>query len=250
VDVTALAGTGHLTLRVPRGGVLELRASDDAPLAPSVADSIGRGPVDVQPPVAGEAVDGRGWTSLVTIGAAEMPVSVFLTLGGIPYRVVGRVASSGTEPAIVRAAGTAGLLRGPDAHSLVVRMTRDDQSWLIGAGWSAVEIDDTGPYRWMTATEARLVLPAASLTPRRARLEGFLANSDGPSEIAIAVNHQRLPAQQTRAGWQAYEWDLPAPLAAALAGAPAELTLRVDRLDQPASGAPRGLAIASLRLAD
>ena len=130
-------------------------------------------------------------------------------------------------------------------------MTRDDQARLIGAGWSPVESDDAGPYRWMTATEARLVLPATGLTPRRVRLEGFLADHDGPAEVAIVVNQQRLPAQQTQVGWQAYEWEVPAPLAAALAGAPAELTIAVDRLGGPVSGAsPRGLAIASLRLAD
>ena len=284
VDLTALARTGSLTVHVPRGGVLDLRASDDAPLAPWVADSLGRGPVDIRTyavpanPARGnvpratcpgqvapgtmlradsseqdapstDPCDGPVWTSRITVGAPEMPVSVFLTLGGIPDRVVGRV-TSGTEPVHVRAAGTTGLLRGPDARSLVVRMTRDDQSRLIGAGWSAVESDDTGPYRWMTAAEARLVLPAAGLTPRRLRLEGFLANHDGPSEIVIVVNQQRLPAQMTQVGWQAYEWELPAALAGALAGAPAELRIAVDRLDQSASGATRGLAIASLRLAD
>jgi transmembrane protein TMEM260 (protein O-mannosyltransferase) len=272
VDVTALAGTGSLSVIVPRGAALELRASDDAPLAPSVADSAGRGPVDVRTyavpanPARGnlpratcpeqvapsnQPCDGPGWTSRVTIGAPETPVSVFLTLGGIPSRVVGRVTSSETEPARVRGAGTTGLLRGPDARSLVVRMTRDDQSRVIGAGWLGVESDATGPFRWMAATEARLVLPAAGLTPRLLRLEGFLANADGPSEIALVANHQRLPAQKTQVGWHAYEWEVPAPLAAALVGAPAELTIAVDRLGPPAPGvAPRGLAIASLRLAD
>jgi hypothetical protein len=286
VDVTPLARTGSLTIGVPRGGVLELRASDDSALAPMVADSLGRGPVDIDTYAvpatparsnllrancseqrapstvlrapssehgapSTDPCDPPGWTSRVTVGAPEMPVSVFLTLGGIPDRVIGRVTSSGTEPARVRAAGTTGLLRGPDARSLVVRMTRDDQSRLIGAGWSGVQSDDTGPYRWMTATEARLVLPAAGLTPRRLRLEGFLTGADGPSEVSIVVNHERLPAQKTQIGWHAYEWDVPAPVAAALADGPSELSIVVDRLGSPApGGGPRGLAIASLRFAD
>jgi len=164
--------------------------------------------------------------------------------------VSARMTSPGTEPARVRGAGTTGLLRGPDARSLVVRMTRDDQARLIGAGWSAVESDDTSPFRWMTATEARLVLPATGLTAGRLRLEGLLADGDGPGEGAVVVNHVRLPAQRTQVGWHAYEWEVPDALSAALAGAPAELTIVVDRLDKSSGGAPRGLAIASLRLAD
>ena len=44
-------------------------------------------------------------------------------------------------------------------------MARDEQAQLTGHGWSAVDHDPVGAYRWMTAPEARLVLPIAGPAP-------------------------------------------------------------------------------------
>jgi len=178
VDVTPSTASGNIVVSIPAGGRLELYASDDARLLPSVVDHAGRGPVEmtafetppgVEPDSAAssrpDAVcvalpDGVAYTSRVVADAsAGTPVSLFLTFGGIPRRAAARVVSSGTEPGTLRGADTAGLLRGPDRLSAVIRMTRDDQARLIGSGWSQVETDDAGTYRWTSDHEARLLLP-------------------------------------------------------------------------------------------
>ena len=62
------------------------------------------------------------------------PISLFLTFGGMPRRAAARIVSSGAEAGLLRGVDTAGLLRGPDRQSAEIRMTRDDQVRLIGAG--------------------------------------------------------------------------------------------------------------------
>ena len=87
-------------------------------------------------------------------------------------------------------------------------MSRDEQSQLVGAGWSTVDADAGGPYRWMIAAQA--------------------------------------PWQDLRPGWHDYEWDLPeglvrpGPIEAAIIvdalPAPA------------GDDVPRAIAIAEIRL--
>ena len=83
-------------------------------------------------------------------------------LGGIPGHAVARLVRG--RPSAVATAfriDTMGLLRTPDRASEVLLMARDDQAQLFGDGWSAVDSDEVSPYRWMTRTEARLLLPIA-----------------------------------------------------------------------------------------
>ena len=151
VDVTPSTGSGSIVVRIPAGARLELYASDDARLFPKVLEHAGRGPVEVKafetppgvepdptgpprPPAASVALPDRVcYTSRVAAAASEgTPVSVFLTFGGIPRRAAARIVSSGADAGSLRGVDTAGLLRGPDRRSAVIRMTRDDQERLIG----------------------------------------------------------------------------------------------------------------------
>jgi hypothetical protein len=104
---------------------------------------------------------------------------------------------------------TAGLLRTPDAVSEVLLMARDDQAQLTGHGWSAVDHDPVGPYRWMTGREARLLLPIAGPAPRGIRMQAMLESAGAPATVRLRVNRTMLPARTLRAGWSAYEWFLP-----------------------------------------
>jgi hypothetical protein len=262
VDVTPSMTSGSLVIRIPAGARLELYASDHVRLAPTVLEHAGRGPVEVtafeappgvepdptgppRPPDASVALpDGVCYTSRVTAAASEgTPVSLFLTFGGLPRRAAARIVSSGPEAGSLRAVDTAGLLRGPDRRSAVIRMTRDDQVRLIGPGWSEVGTDDAGPFRWTTAREARLVLPPSSAW-RTLTVDAFRPEGDGPSAIGVRVNGEALPSQPVQGGWQRYTWPLPAAVAAALGRSSAELSLIVD------GAASRGLAVSAIRFGD
>ena len=153
VDVTPSTGSGSIVVRIPAGARLELYASDDATLFPRVLEHAGRGPVEVKafetppgvepdptgpprPPAASVALPDRVcYTARFVASASEgTPVSVFLTFGGIPRRAAARIVSSGADAGSLRGVDTAGLLRGPDRRSAVIRMTRDDQERLDRPG--------------------------------------------------------------------------------------------------------------------
>jgi hypothetical protein len=264
VDVTPSTGRGSIIVRIPAGARLELYASDDARLFPKVLEHLGRGPVEVKefetppgvepdptgpprPAAASVALpDGVCYTTRIVAATSEgAPVSLFLTLGGVPRRAAARIVSSAPEAGSLRGVDTTGLLRGPDRRSAVIRMTRDDQERLIGRGWSAVETDDAGPYRWTTEREARLVLPPSPPLWRTLTIDAFRPEGSGAATLGIRVNGESLPPQPVQAGWQRYAWPLPPGVTEALARAPAELSLLVDG---PAS--PRGLAVSAIRFAD
>ncbi len=210
VDVTPSTASGNVIVQVPVGGRLELYASDDARLAPRVLEHAGRGPVTMtafeappgiepdpagprRPPAAAVALsDHVSYTSRLEASASEgMPVSVFLTFGGIPRRAAARIVSPGTDAGRLRSVATAGLLRGPDRRSAVLTMTRDDQARLVGAGWSEVETDDAGAYRWTTGPEARLVLPASSPLWRTLTVEAFRPPGDGAATLGRPHRRRR-----------------------------------------------------------
>ena len=243
VDVSPSMASGSVIVRVPAGARLELDASDDAPLAPRLVEHIGRGPVEIS---AVETPDHAGYTSRVVAEAsAGTPVSVFLAFGGLPRRAVARIVSSASDAGSLRAVDTAGLLRGPDRRSAVIRMTRDDQVRLIGTGWSAVETDDAGPYRWTTAPEARLVLPPSGSTWRTLTVDAFRPDGDGPSTMAVRVDGDALPPQPLQNGWHRYTWPLPPAVSAALGRSSAELDLIVG-----GAPSPRGVAVSAIRFDD
>jgi hypothetical protein len=250
-------------VRIPAGGRLELYVSDDARLSPTVREHAGRGPVEVtafetppgvepdpagppRPAFASLALPDRiCYTSRVLATAnAGTPVSLLLTLGGVPRRAVARIVPSGPEGGSLRSLDTAGLLRGPDRRSAEIRMTRDDQPRLLGPGWSEIETDDAGPYRWTTEREARLVLPPsaawATLT-----VDAFRPSDDGASTLGVRVDGEMLPPQPVQAGWQRYSWRLPPAVGEVLRRTSVELGLIVDG---PPS--PRGLAVSAIRFDD
>ncbi len=88
-------------------------------------------------------------------------------------------------------------------------MTRDDQVRLIGHGWSAVETDDAGPYRWTIEPEARLILPPSWLAWRTLTVDAFRPEGSTASALGIRVNGDVLPPQPLQGGWQRYTWRLP-----------------------------------------
>ncbi len=252
--------SGSVLVRIPAGGRLELYASDDARLSATVVDHAGRGPVETAafetPPGVEPEADGPTrpahasvalsdhvtYTTRVRASASEgTPITLFLTAGGIPRRAAARIVSAGPDGGWIRGVDTAGLLRGPDRRSAVIGMTRDDQVRLIGAGWSNVETDDAGPYRWITAPEGRLVLPRVALDVRQVRVEAF-ANAGGPASLTLRVNGTVLGAQPIGDGWRSYDWSVPPPVAEALGRGPVELDIVVDG---PVTA--RRLAVSSVR---
>jgi hypothetical protein len=259
VDVSRTTASGSLMVHIPVGGRLELYASDDARLSPMVVDHVGRGPVEtaefetppgVEPDPAGPArpagasvalPDHVTYTSRVMASASEgTPITLFVTLGGIPRRAAARIATSGPDGGWIRGVDRSGLLRGPDRRSAVIGMTRDNQLRLLGGGWSNVETDDAGPYRWLTRPEGRFVLPRVVIDVRDIRVEAF-ANAGDPASLTLRVNGVALATQPIGDGWRTYAWPVPPAIAEALARAPVELDLVTE------GAAPRRVAVSSVR---
>jgi hypothetical protein len=120
-------------------------------------------------------------------------------------------------------------------------MARDEQSQLTGEGWSGVDFDVVGPYRWMTATESMLVLPVASAGKTHVRVQAlYRGDRDGPTRMTLRTNETTLPSQPIQPGWRAYVWQLPDN---ALPPGLNEMAIVVDR-----SPAAKTIAIADVRL--
>jgi hypothetical protein len=227
VDVAGSLQTGSVMLRAPAGEAVVLYLADDTPLAPRVFNSTGRAHVDVTtaPNVAGTAraageevgadqtaaLDRDGHAYRIEVDAfGPGPVSVLLALGGVPTYAIGRVIRAGASRAAdLFSVDTGGLLRTPDRASEVLLMGRDDQSQLTGDGWSAVDSDAAGPFRWMTSREARVMLPVATHTARRIRIQVLRVTEGRPMTVRLRVNGADLPSQPLQTGWHVYEWDLP-----------------------------------------
>jgi hypothetical protein len=262
-DVRPLLSTGSAIVKASPGQTVVLYVRDEAPLAPRVID---RSPYGVRvaiAPVEGDArvelpdaVDGgessgdAGDDSYyrVEVQAPDSSSgSAFLALGGVPTHAVGRAAATDErEEAMVVGVDTGGLLRSPDAASEVLLMTRDDQAQLTGDGWSPVEADDIGAWRWMTASEARLVLPIARPEATRIRVHARREAADGPTTIRLRLNGSELPWQPLRDGWQVYEWEASPDT---LRLGTNEAAVIVDRLSSAASdGALRGVAVSEVRI--
>ena len=177
------------------------------------------------------------------------PVSVELALGGVPGHAVGRLFQSASSVGVATAfrINTEGLLHTPDRVSEVLLMGRDDQAQLTGAGWSPVEADSGGPYRWMTASEARLLLPLATKDGSRLTLQALLPERapGAPSTVALRLNGRALPPQPLFDGWHSYDWVLPPGI---VQSGPNAAVIIIDRLPNSPSGipAPKGIAVAEV----
>ena len=263
-DVVGAARTGSTMVRLPPHSSAVIYLGGAAPLAPRIIDqSSARVRVEITSfdgatrEVLNAALEADGlrssWLQLapyvyrMEAAAGSEAVSVLTALGGVPAHAAGRiVAGRLAEPGKVFRIDTLGLLRTPDRASEVLLMARDDQSQLTGAGWSDVDWDGVSPYRWMTSTEARLLLPVAGPDARRIRVQALLEEGGAPRSIGLRVNGVELPAQALRTGWDAYEWALPGGMVERLAN---EVVVTVDRLSPPTSGSPaRGIAVTELRV--
>lgn len=244
-DVTQAAGGGSVVVRVPAGQSMVLQVSDDGPLQPRVAEQLTEGAQVTATRAASQGLDQYRYTYWIDLRApATAPASVLLALGGVPRRAVGRVVTAGPT-ASVAAIDYRGLLRTPDRLTEVLQMSRDEQSHLVGVGWSRVEADPGGAYRWMIALEARVLLPVAHNGARRVRLQ-VLREASEPTSIRVALNGTALPWQALRRGWHSYEWELPEGLV--LPGQ-TEAAILVDALPAPAGdGLLKAVAIADIQL--
>ena len=244
-DVTGALASGGVVAHVPAGQAMAMQIAADRPLQPRVVDRSTDGvQVDIVPAV-DKPLDLYRYTYWIELRATgRSSARVYLALGGVPRRALARMASPGAAASLT-AVDYQGLLRTPDRVSEVLVMSRDEQSQLVGTGWSRVDADPGGPFRWMTATEARVLMPLARAGARRIRIQAF-REAVGPSSIRLALDGVALPWQPLRSGWQAYEWELPADLA--LVG-PVDAAVIVDALPAPVSGAiPRAVAIAEISL--
>jgi hypothetical protein len=255
VDVTAASATGSLILGVPAGATLELRAGDVQPLAPRVEGNRGRGPVDLSTAAGPSAAPddplaGLPWVSRVSVGAEPAaPVAIWLTLGGVPRRAVARLVGEGRGHAAP--VSLSGTLRGPTGRSAVVTMHRGTVARTMGAGWSAVEGDDAGPYRWMTAPRARVVVPQPPAPWRTVRIEAFRPAGRPQGTLSVALGPHVLPPVPLRPGWADYHWAVPADVAARLTAAPVDVTVVVDAPEAAAPNDPDGfIAVASMRFTE
>jgi len=263
-DVAGSLGSGSVLLHVPAGRQIVLYAGDDRPLEPRVFD---RPPVAVDVEVKRFEADTRAGLTAQLVSdhlsgsdlardenvyrvavraPASEPASVILALGGIPQHGVGRADAAVAHGASAFRIDTVGLLRKPDRATELLLMGRDEQAQLIGDGWSPVDFDEAGPFRWMTSTESRLVLPVTREASRRIRVQVFRNSRSPASTLRLRLNTTDLAWQPLHPGWNAYEWDVPP---GALVHGANEAALIVDRLSPARNGTgARDVALTDLRL--
>jgi len=254
--------TGSVMVRVAAGEKLVLYFGDDVPMAPRVFDSSGRARVDVSsgetvsaagaPPELDEdravQLDRDGKVYRVEIDAFGAAVSIHLALGGIPLHAFGRVTrEAASHAADIFQVDTRGLLLRPDRRSEVLLMGRDAQAQLTGAGWSSVDWDNGGPFRWMTATEARVILPLSRSSARRIRVEALRDARSPDTTMLLRVNGTELTPVPVLPGWHVYEWAVPEDC---MAPGINEASVVVERLADAAQGKAggKGIAVSAVRV--
>jgi hypothetical protein len=242
-DVTSVCRTGSVMLRVGGGQTAVLYVSDNRPLEPrTVGSSLDR--VAVRVSELGQGFAGPGHLYRVEIRVpGPRTASIVVALGGVPTRAAAWLATppSDAVAATVFAVETAGLLRTPDRRSEVLLMARDEQSQLTGDGWSPVDFDVGGPYRWMTASESMLVMPVAAPDATHVRVQALRQpNPGGPIMMSLRINEATLAPQPMLPGWHAYEWRVPQN---ALRQGTNEMAVAVDRLPLE-----KAIAVADVRL--
>jgi hypothetical protein len=262
-DVTGAFQTASAMVHVPSGRRLVLYFGDDTTLAPRVVEATGAPRVTVSAATSVNAFPRpeleAGAEALralqrdthlyrFEISASHDPSAVFVATGGVPAHVAGQlVGEAGDGPADVVAVNTRGLLRSPDRRSEVLQMGRDAQSQLTGDGWSRVDWDSVGPFRWLIASEGRLLLPVTQPGVVRVRVQALQDDRSPATTMALSVNGAVLAEQQLTRGWHVYEWALPP---SALSIGTNEVCVLVDRLTQdPASPVGgRGVAVSDVQL--
>jgi Protein O-mannosyl-transferase TMEM260-like len=261
-DVSQSFQSGSVLVRVASGEKLVLYLGDDAPMAPRVFDSSGRARVDVSTGTTVAAVNGTreldegvaaqidrdGKVYRIELDATSASASVHLALGGIPRHAFGRVTREGASHGVdVFRVDTRGLLLRPDRRSEVLLMGRGAQAQLTGAGWSSVDWDDGGPFRWMTATEARVILPLSRSSARRIRVEALRDARNPDTTMRLRVNGTELTPRPLQPGWHVYEWTVPEHC---MVPGINEASVLVERLADAAQGKAggKGIAVSAVRV--
>jgi hypothetical protein len=249
-DVTSAVATGGVAIEVPAGATVEIRAGDVHPLAPRVEVNRGRGPVRIETrPAGGDPVAGLPWLSRIGVGAEPAgPVAVWLALGGVPRRALARVTGGG--PARLAPVSASGVVGDAAGGSAVLAMNRGEAARAVGAGWSDVESDDAGPYRWVVAPRARLLVSRPRVPWRTIRVEAFRPDGPGPATLAVGLGDRLLAPLPLRPGWAAYEWAVPPEAAVELTAPAVDVALVVDAGAVPPAPGPRLIAVAALRFAE
>jgi Protein O-mannosyl-transferase TMEM260-like len=242
-DVTSVCRTGSMMLRIHGGQTAVLYVSDDRPLRPRAVDkSVDR--VSFRLSEIAQRFSGHGYLYRLEFHVPGPDIaSVVVALGGIPARAAATLtpAPSDAPAATVFTVETAGLLRTPDRRSEVLLMARGEQAQLAGDGWSPVDFDIGGPYRWMTASESMLVVPVAAPDATHVRVQALRrSDREGPTTMALRINETMLPPQQLQSGWHAYEWRMPERL---LRQGTNEMAVVVDR-----PPAEKSIAVCDIRL--
>ena len=242
-NVTGACRTGTMMLRVHGDQTTVVYVSDDRPLRPRAIDtSVDR--VSVRLSEVARGFTGRGHLYRLAIHVpGPHTASVVVALGGLPTRAVARLTASPVEApaATVFTVETVGLLRTRDRRSEVLAMARDEQAQLTGDGWSPVDFDIGGPYRWMTASESLLVMPVAAPDATHIRVQALRQPTPGgPTMVSLRINETTLAPQPMLSGWNAYEWRVPENT---LRAGPNEMAVVVDR---PPGG--KAIAVADVRL--
>ena len=126
-------------------------------------------------------------------------------------------------------------------------MGRGAQAQLTGAGWSSVDWDDGGPFRWMTATEARVILPLSRSSARRIRVEALRDARSPDTTMRLRVNGTELTPWPLQPGWHVYEWTVPEHC---MVPGINEASLVVERLADAAQGKAggKGIAVSDVRV--
>ncbi len=229
-DSTRAVQSGNFTVRANPGAGLTLYVGADAPFAAREVDqSPGQARIGITPcgdderrtltaRLRSEGVAGAGIGEDATIVRMDVsvppgeaaPVSIVFALGAIPRHAVAR--SSSSDLSELFRVNTDELLWTVDRDTEQLAMSRDEQSDLIGGGWSKVEYDGVTPYRWMEQTVAQVLLPIHAAHPSSLTVQAFAAENAGALNLHLRINGTDLPAQGLRTGWASYEWVPPVGL--------------------------------------
>ena len=224
-DSAAAMQSGHFLVRAAPGADLTMYVGDDAPLAAKIVESSGNARINIEPWSDDErrthstfSQDSAVVKISVTVPPSEAgPALITFALGGVPRHALSRLSFSGLAaggPSALYRVNTDELLRAVDSVTEVLGMSRDEQSALIGAGWSAVDFDGVTTYRWMTSGAAQVLLPVHAAQPSRITVQAFNEGSAAAANrtMALRLNGVDLPAQALQSGWASYEWNPPAGL--------------------------------------
>jgi hypothetical protein len=233
---------GTATLLGPHHAGCQLRVVDrSAGELVVAADAIGESLV---PPglVPGPRPTGSGYQAVrLSVPPIGPRAGVLVASGCVgPMAVLATVPGATAFPVQPR-----GLLDMPQRSAETILMARTRQSWLLGSGWSAVEVDAAGPFRWLEGPAAALVLPVTREGATRVRLQVLSHQVAGSGSVRLQLGPASLSSRPLVPGWDWYEWTLPAPLAPGIH----QLTISWDGEETQAGGpGQRAMAVSQVEL--